>query len=138
MADITPILIKDLDPQTTLQDTDYFIVGGADAKKITVAQMKEALGINELNTEISNAPGFGRVYATTMSITADANSEGWAFVGPFDSAPYYPVAVIPVTKMYATSPICLTSAFHVKITRWDGAAVALPTTIIAFVLWAKI
>ena len=52
MADVTPILIKDLAAQTTLQDTDYFIVGGADAKKITVAQMKEALGINELNTNM--------------------------------------------------------------------------------------
>lgn len=51
MADVTPILIKDLAAQTTLADTDYFIVGGADAKKITVAQMKEALGINELNTK---------------------------------------------------------------------------------------
>ena len=54
MADVTPILIKDLAAQTTLSDTDYFIVGGADAKKITVAQMKEALGINELNTKINN------------------------------------------------------------------------------------
>ena len=51
MADVTPILIKDLAAQTTLADTDYFIVGGADAKKITVAQMKEALGINKLNTK---------------------------------------------------------------------------------------
>lgn len=54
MADVTPILIKDLEAQTTLQDTDYFIVGGEDAKKITVGQMKEALGINELNTNIEN------------------------------------------------------------------------------------
>ena len=45
MADITPILIKDLSGQSALADTDYFIVGGADAKKITVAQMKAALGI---------------------------------------------------------------------------------------------
>lgn len=53
MADVTPILIKDLAAQTTLADTDYFIVGGADAKKITVAQMKEALGINALNTKMT-------------------------------------------------------------------------------------
>lgn len=48
MADITPILIKDLSGQTVLADTDYFIVGGVDAKKITVAQMKSALGINKV------------------------------------------------------------------------------------------
>ena len=52
MADVTPILINQLASQTTLQDTDYFIVGGDDAKKITVAQMKEALGINSLNTNM--------------------------------------------------------------------------------------
>lgn len=55
MADVTPILIKDLAAQTTLADTDYFIVGGADAKKITVAQMKEALGINALNTKTTDS-----------------------------------------------------------------------------------
>ena len=49
MADVTPILINGLASQSTLSDSDYFIVGGADAKKITVAQMKEALGINALN-----------------------------------------------------------------------------------------
>lgn len=54
MADVTPILINQLTSQTTLQDTDYFIVGGDDAKKITVAQMKEALGINSLNTNMNN------------------------------------------------------------------------------------
>ena len=53
MADVTPILIKDLAAQTTLQDTDYFIVGGADAKKITVAQMKSALGINGLQEDVN-------------------------------------------------------------------------------------
>lgn len=57
MADVTPILIKDLAAQTTLQDTDYFIVGGADAKKITVGQMKEALGINALNTKTNAISG---------------------------------------------------------------------------------
>ena len=53
MADVTPILIKDLAAQTTLQDTDYFIVGGADAKKITVAQMKSALGIDGLQEDVN-------------------------------------------------------------------------------------
>lgn len=62
MADVTPILIKDLKAQTTLQDTDYFIVGGEDAKKITVGQMKEALGINELNTKFES---YKRLYKDT-------------------------------------------------------------------------
>lgn len=52
MADVTPILINQLAAQTTLSDSDYFIVGGSDAKKITVAQMKEALGINALNGKL--------------------------------------------------------------------------------------
>ena len=72
MADVTPILIKDLAAQTTLADTDYFIVGGADAKKITVAQMKEALGINELNTKITRIGNpyvlfLGTFTATTLN-----------------------------------------------------------------------
>lgn len=54
MADVTPILINQLAAQTTLADSDYFIVGGADAKKITVAQMKEALGINALNGKLTS------------------------------------------------------------------------------------
>ena len=54
MADVTPILINQLAAQTTLSDSDYFIVGGSDAKKITVAQMKEALGINALNGKLDN------------------------------------------------------------------------------------
>ena len=69
MADVTPILIKDLAAQTTLQDTDYFIVGGADAKKITVAQMKEALGINELNTKIAKVN-----YARTIAVSANTQN----------------------------------------------------------------
>ena len=69
MADVTPILIKDLAAQTTLQDTDYFIVGGADAKKITVAQMKEALGINELNTKIQGSGSIINTYLSTSRST---------------------------------------------------------------------
>lgn len=69
MADVTPILIGELDPQTTLQDTDYFIVGGDDAKKITVAQMKEALGINSLNTNML------KVKVVELSISANANTD---------------------------------------------------------------
>ena len=69
MADVTPILIKDLAAQTSLQDTDYFIVGGADAKKITVAQMKEALGINELNTKIAKVN-----YARTIAVSANTQN----------------------------------------------------------------
>lgn len=63
MADVTPILINQLAAQTTLADSDYFIVGGADAKKITVAQMKEALGITALNGNLQGiitAIGYGQ------------------------------------------------------------------------------
>lgn len=69
MADVTPILIKDLAAQTTLADSDYFIVGGADAKKITVAQMKEALGINELNTKITRVGNPYVLFSGTFTAT---------------------------------------------------------------------
>lgn len=76
MADVTPILINQLAAQTTLSDSDYFIVGGSDAKKITVAQMKEALGINALN---------GNFYTTVekpgdvLSVTTEIMNR-WYFV----------------------------------------------------------
>ena len=73
MADVTPILINQLTSQTTLQDTDYFIVGGDDAKKITVAQMKEALGINSLNTKLKNI-GTKRIYNTNRCYIIRSNS----------------------------------------------------------------
>lgn len=72
MADVTPILIKDLAAQTTLADTDYFIVGGADAKKITVAQMKEALGINALNTN-TTYPSLANLATAGHGFTAPSN-----------------------------------------------------------------
>lgn len=89
MADVTPILINQLTSQTTLQDTDYFIVGGGDAKKITVARMKEALGINSLNTKISGIAS-KRIYnknsatATPDSVATlrfDSEWEGYTAIG---------------------------------------------------------
>ena len=69
MADVTPILIQNLASQTTLSDSDYFIVGGVDAKKITVARMKEALGINALNVNFQGQ--VGKIY-TRQEILTDA------------------------------------------------------------------
>ena len=89
MADVTPILINQLTSQTTLQDTDYFIVGGDDAKKITVAQMKEALGINSLNTKISGVTS-KRIYnknsatatpGNVATLQFDAELDGYKAIG---------------------------------------------------------
>lgn len=66
------ILIKDLSAKTTLSDNDLVIIGeGDDAKKMTIAKLKELLGIDALNTktdpqdiEISLGPKFtGTAYA---------------------------------------------------------------------------
>ena len=89
MADVTPILINQLTSQTTLQDTDYFIVGGDDAKKITVAQMKEALGINSLNTNMITTEDFtvstvsGSIKYTngSGSTNFDVTKEGYKAIG---------------------------------------------------------
>lgn len=84
MADVTPILIKDLAAQTTLSDTDYFIVGGADAKKITVSQMKEALGINELNTNISNLETSSDKVGVYTVVTNGSEQHSAIFKLPFE------------------------------------------------------
>lgn len=46
------VLIKDLSDQATLADTDYLIVGGNDAKKISVAQMRNSLGVDALKIDL--------------------------------------------------------------------------------------
>lgn len=46
------VLIKDLSDQATLADTDYLIVGGNDAKKISVAQMRSSLGVDALKIDL--------------------------------------------------------------------------------------
>ena len=81
MADVTPILINQLTAQTTLSDSDYFIVGGADAKKITVAQMKEALGINALNGNLQSKQNIlaKQVHTTDINYIMDA---GWYWIDP--------------------------------------------------------
>lgn len=46
------ILIKDLSAKTTLSDNDLVIIGeGDDAKKMTIAKLKELIGIDALNTK---------------------------------------------------------------------------------------
>lgn len=46
------VLIKDLSDQATLADTDYLIVGWNDAKKISVAQMRNSLGVDALKIDL--------------------------------------------------------------------------------------
>lgn len=66
---VTPLYIDDLATKTTLSDDDLVIVGeGDDAKKMTIAQLKEQLGINALNTNSSGA----RAYRVFFQIQA-----GW-------------------------------------------------------------
>ena len=49
---VTPLYIDDLAAKTTLSDEDLVIVGeGDDAKKMTIAQLKDQLGIDALNTK---------------------------------------------------------------------------------------
>lgn len=55
---VTPLYIDKLAAKTTLSDEDLVIVGeGDDAKKMTIAQLKEELGINSLNTKTANLSG---------------------------------------------------------------------------------
>lgn len=69
---VTPLYIDKLAAKDTLSDDDLVIVGeGDDAKKMTIAQLKDQLGIDALNTktdpqdiEISLGPKFtGTAYA---------------------------------------------------------------------------
>lgn len=49
---VTPLYIDHLAAKTTLSDDDLVIIGeGDDAKKMTIAQLKDQLGIDALNTK---------------------------------------------------------------------------------------
>lgn len=55
MAELEPVLIKDLGALTAAADTDYMILGsGAEAKKITVGNLKASLGITALSAQIED------------------------------------------------------------------------------------
>lgn len=59
------ILIKDLSAKTTLSDNDLVIIGeGDDAKKMTIAQLKDQLGINALNTKTAPRGAFTSLWMT--------------------------------------------------------------------------
>lgn len=130
MADVTPILISQLSAQTTLQDTDYFIVGGDDAKKITVAQMKEALGINTLNTNMRyfakfDSPNFNLEANTTKTVTIPITGLSGKTID----------AAIPVMRggMIATVTLVSASTSQVQIAvRADAAASNRMVSIIVF------
>ena len=60
---VTPLYIDKLAAKTTLSDEDLVIVGeGDDAKKMTIAQLKEELGINSLNTKTSPQGAFTELW----------------------------------------------------------------------------
>lgn len=45
--------VSDLDNHDSINDNNYFVLGqGIDAKKVTVAKMKQALGIDDLKTNL--------------------------------------------------------------------------------------
>ena len=103
MADVTPILINGLASQSTLSDSDYFIVGGADAKKISVAQMKEALGINELNGNmIENTIVHSVDFAT---INAGGALNPGIYCGEITGTPNDSGQPILITDVYQVSSI---------------------------------
>lgn len=52
---VTPLYVNKLAAKDTLSDDDLVIIGeGDDAKKMTIAQLKEELGINALNTNFED------------------------------------------------------------------------------------
>ena len=75
---VTPLYIDDLAAKTTLSDDDLVIVGeGDNAKKMTIAQLKDQLGINALNTNRDNA-------ASTLTETwfLGHSVRGWGLIVP--------------------------------------------------------
>jgi hypothetical protein len=83
MADITGKLINELTEQTTMSDSDYMIIGGADAKKITVKQIKKLLGV----TNISDSILFG--VSSSASVSSNSYTDvNVTFSTSFSKTPY--------------------------------------------------
>ena len=81
---VTPLYVNKLAAKDTLSDDDLVIIGeGDDAKKMTIAQLKDQLGIDALNTktdpqdiEISLGPKFtGTAYAKKIGYIIMVDAE---------------------------------------------------------------
>lgn len=75
---VTPLYIDDLAAKTTLSDEDLVIIGeGDNAKKMTIAKLKELIGIDALNTNRDNA-------ASTLTETwfLGHSVRGWNLIVP--------------------------------------------------------
>lgn len=75
---VTPLYIDNLAAKTTLSDEDLVIVGeGDDAKKMTIAKLKELIGIDALNTNRYNATS-----ALTETWFLGHSVRGWGLIVP--------------------------------------------------------
>lgn len=102
---VTPLYVNKLAAKTTLSDGDLVIVGeGDDAKKMTIAQLKEQLGINALNTKTANLSG--------MSIAE--------IVSLFDTYGYAGIGYKSWNDAYATPDSNYSFIFYTK-----GVAIAI-------------
>lgn len=58
-ANLPMVHVSDLDNHAAVSDGDYIVLGqGIDAKKITVAELKQALGINAEQKLLSDSPAY--------------------------------------------------------------------------------
>ena len=93
MAGFTGIIktLADLTAQTTAADTDVMPIGTTSPKKITIANLKEALGINALNRNIENKIIIGSTKDAIILITESsmAFSEGTATLNASSIATTY-------------------------------------------------
>ena len=74
---ITPLYVNKLAAKDTLSDDDLVIVGeGDNAKKMTIAQLKDQLGIDALNTKTANLSGM-----SIAEIVSLFDTYGYAGIG---------------------------------------------------------
>ena len=75
--------IPDLENHTAVSDGDYMILGqGTEAKKITVVDLKQALGINTEQKLLSDSPAYMNASQTITlreKISAQKMESSWCF-----------------------------------------------------------
>ncbi len=88
-------LIQSLTAKTTLSDADSFIFGGSDMFRITVANLKNALGITKLNTDLSSkTSGFSEIQFGTFDYTS--NGTGFETVRVNFNKPFADTPVVNI------------------------------------------
>ena len=106
MAGLSGIVKKISDLVTgTPADDDCFVFGKSDLKKITLAKLKDALGITSLNSALINKQDLLVKMTPTESNFDELYTSGWYWINPTITNINAPVSEWGLLEIYNTGGI---------------------------------